>query len=307
MGRVHQAIEEAGKQGALLLDGFDRSEVEAAASYLADEDGGIGYLFSGWCQAALPHRRLPDHKGWQVSGERVTLIVEPGMRPGPSGEPVHVGVPFGSRARLILLYLQSEALKTGNREVELGAHLTQWMRRLGVPIGGRSAEQVREQAERLAMCKLSFHVRAGSASGMLQQTIVDSAFFVDTDDDAEPGQGLLFAEKARLSEGFFQQLQKHPVPLEEAAIRALQNNSMALDLYAWAAYRLHSLKAPTPVSWRALKPQFGVAFGRMDNFRARFLDNLKLALAVYPEARVDVTDTGLLLHPSRPPVAPRIK
>jgi hypothetical protein len=167
--------------------------------------------------------------------------------------------------------------------------------------------RLQEQAERLAMCKLSFHVRAGSASGMLQQTIVDNAFFVDTDEDGDPAQGSLFAEKARLSEGFFQQLQKHPVPLEEAAIRALQNNSMALDLYAWAAYRLHSLKAPTPVSWRALKPQFGVAFGRMDNFRARVLDNLRLALAVYPEARVDVTDTGLLLHPSRPPVPPRIK
>ncbi|WP_424138089.1 replication protein RepA [Roseomonas chloroacetimidivorans] len=307
MGAVHKAIEEAGKQATLLIDDFGRNEVEAAAAYLSDEEQGVGYLFSGWCQAALPHRRLPDSKGWQVSGERVTLVVEPGMRPGPGGEPVHVGVPFGSRARLILLYLQSEALKSGSREVELGAHLTQWMKRLGVPIGGRSADQVREQAERLAMCKLSFHVRTGAAAGMMQQTIVDTAFFVDMDEEGAPGQGSLFAEKARLSEGFFEQLRRHPVPLEEAAIRALNNNSMALDLYAWAAYRLHSLKSPTPVSWRALKPQFGVAFNRLDNFRARFLDNLKLAMAVYPDARIDVTDTGLLLHPSKPPVAPRIK
>jgi len=216
-----------------------------------------------------------------------------------------VGVPFGSRARLILLFLQSEALRTGSREVELGAHLTDWMRRLGVPIGGKSADGMREQAERIAMCKLSFHVRAGAAAGMMQQTIVDSAFFNAMDEDG--AQGLLFAEKARLSEGFFQQLRKHPVPLEEAAIRAVNNNSMALDIYAWLAYRLHALKAPTAVSWRALKPQFGVAFNRLDNFRTRFLDNLKLATAVYPAARVEVTDTGLLLHPSRPPVAPRVR
>jgi hypothetical protein len=31
-----------------------------------------------------------------------------------------VGVPFGAYARLILLYLQMRALRTGNREVELG-------------------------------------------------------------------------------------------------------------------------------------------------------------------------------------------
>jgi len=305
MGAVHKAIEEAGKQGALLLDGFDRNEVEAAASYLSDEENGIGYLFSGWCQAALPHRRLHDAKGWQVSGERVTLLVEPGMKPGPNGEPIHIGVPFGSRARLILLFLQSEALRTGSREVELGPHLNAWMKRLGVPIGGRSSDQVREQAERIAACKLSFHVRAGAIAGMMQQTIVDSAFFMG--DENEGQEVNAFSEKAYLSEGFFQQLQKHPVPLEEASIRALANNSMALDLYAWLAYRLHALKVPTPVSWRALKPQFGVAFNRLDNFRARFLDNLKLAMAVYPTAKVEVTDTGLLLHPSKPPVAPRIK
>ncbi len=49
-------------------------------------------------------------------------------------------------------------------------------------------------------------------------------------------------------------------------------------------------------------PQFGAGFGRLDNFRMRFLPNLKLALAVYPEARVEVGDNGLVLHPSRPPV-----
>ena len=38
-----------------------------------------------------------------------------------------VGVPYGSRARLIILYLQSEALKTQSREVELGKTLHAWL------------------------------------------------------------------------------------------------------------------------------------------------------------------------------------
>jgi hypothetical protein len=41
------------------------------------------------------------------------------------------------------------------------------------------------------------------------------------------------------------------------------------------------------------------------DFKRSFLDNLKLALAVYPAARVDVADGGLVLHPSAPPVTPR--
>ena len=55
--------------------------------------------------------------------------------------------------------------------------------------------------------------------------------------------------------------------------------------------------------WRALMSQFGAGFGRLDNFRMRFLPNLKLALAVYPEAKVEVSDKGLVLYPSRPPVS----
>ena len=40
----------------------------------------------------------------------------------------------------------------------------------------------------------------------------------------------LFIETAKLSEGFFEQLQKHPVPIEEAAVKQIANNSMALDV-----------------------------------------------------------------------------
>ncbi len=271
---------------------------------MADEDSSIGFLYSGWCQAALPHRKLPDAEGWQIQSERTTLIVEPGMRPGTAGRPEPVGVPYGSRARLILIFLQSEAIRTKSRDVELGGSLRAWLYRLGIPQGGKSIATVREQAERLSLCRLTFRVQSGGTVGLLNQSIVDSALFLDGQGEQ---QSSLFLETAKLSEGFYAQLQKHPVPLEEAAIRAVSNNSQALDIYAWLAYRLHSLSEPRPITWRALRPQFGAGFGRLDNFRARFLDNLKLALAVYPAARVEVDEKGLRLHPSRPPVASKEK
>jgi hypothetical protein len=62
MGTVHDILGAKGRQATLQLD-FDRQVVEAAAAYMSDEDTGISFLYSGWCQAALPHRRLPDHKG----------------------------------------------------------------------------------------------------------------------------------------------------------------------------------------------------------------------------------------------------
>ena len=286
---------------------LDRREVEAAAAYMADEESGVGYLFSGWCQAGLPHKRLEDTAGWQIETEGVILVVEPGMRPGKAGKPESVGVPYGSRARLIMLYLQTEALRTGRREIALGRSLRAWLSRMGIPQGGKSIAGVKEQAERISRCKLSFNISLPGTKGvrgMAQQAIVDRAIFL------EPGvhehQGSLFTETATLSQGFYEHLQKHPVPLEEAAIRAINNNSMALDLYAWLAYRLHVLQADRPISWVALKKQFGNGFNRIDNFRTKFNENLRLALAVYPAANVELADSGVVLKPSRPPVAPKI-
>lgn len=298
MGEVHRLLREAGREAALRSD-IDRRVVEAAAAYLASDDVEIGFLYSGWAQAALPHKRLPDDAPWQITTDRVTLIVQPGLRAVPGGEPTSVGVPYGSRARLILLYLQSEALRTNSRDIELGKSLHAWLRRLGIPIGGKSMKDVRDQAERLSRCRMSFTIKHGNRTGLVNQNLLDTSMFVE-DDNA---QGSLFIETATLSDMFFQQLKKHPVPIEENAVRQIANNSMALDLYCWLAYRLHALTEATPIGWRALHQQFGRGVKRLDHFKDQFKETLALATAVYPDAEVEVHERGVTLRPSRPPVA----
>lgn len=296
MGTVHQLLMEFGKDGALKSD-VDRRVVEAAAAYLACEETEIGFLYSGWAQAALPHRRLANDEPWQVDTDHVSLLVQPGMRHGKP--PVHIGVPYGSRARLILLYLQSEALKNRSREVSLGRSLHAWLRRLGIPIGGRSMQDVRDQAERISRCRMSFKITQGNRTGLVQQNLLDTAMFV-ADDDGNKAQ---FIETATLSEMFYQQLQRHFVQIDEGAIKQIANNSLALDAYCWLAYRLHVLDRTTPISWKALKIQFGQGYGRLDHFRTQFRNTLELALSVYPAAKIEMSERGVTLYPSPAPVA----
>lgn len=304
MGTVHDLLEAKGKQAALDA-GIERQVVEAAAQYMADEDNALGFAYSGWAQCALPHKRLSDDATWGISAERIKLMVEPGRRPiGDGTDSEFIGVPFGSHARLILLYLQTEALRTGRREVELGGSLREWLGRIGVSVGGMTGRSVRDQAERISRCRLTFHLNTGGkTAGLVNQSIVDRALFID---EADGRQGRLTLETAKLSEGFFDQLKKHPVPLEEAAIKALSNNAPALDCYLWLAYRLHALTADRLITWQALKGQFGTAFKELYHFKPRFTGTLTLATAVYPAARIEVTQAGVILKPSRPPVAPKI-
>jgi Plasmid encoded RepA protein len=183
MGMVHDIIEAGGKEAALRAD-IKRAVVEAASLYMADESVGMGFLYSGWCQAALPHRRLPDEAPWQIVSDHITLAVEPGRRPDAGGKLISVGVPYGSRARLIMLYLQSEALRTGSRDVLLGRSLRDWLGRMGISTGGKSQKDVREQAERIARCRFTFHVNTGNRVGLVNQNVVDSAMFVPSEPSA---------------------------------------------------------------------------------------------------------------------------
>lgn len=304
MGTIHDLLEAKGKQGALLA-GLNRGVVEAASVYMGDEDGALNFVYSGWAQCALPHQRLANDAPWEISADKVRLVVEPGRRPsGVEGDgPLEfMGVPFGSHARLILLYLQTEALRTNSREIELGRSLRDWLGRIGVSVGGRTGKLVKDQAERISRCRLTFHLHGGKSAGLINQSIVDRALFIE---DSDAPQGRLSLEMAKLSEGFFEQLRRHPVPLEEAAIRAINNNPAALDCYLWLAYRLHALTAPRLVTWTALKGQFGGGFKEAYHFKNKWSQTLQMAMAVYPAANVDVVEQGVLLKPSRPPVAPR--
>jgi len=308
VGTLHKLVIQHGREEALKkVDPSERHLVRVAADILAEEDDAIGVTYSGFCQASLPHKRLPSDKEWIRKSERLTLMIEPGrlIRPG-SSEGEFVGVPYGSRARLILLFLQTQALRSRSREVELGRSMRDWLRRMGIAQGGKSIREVRDQATRLSICKLTFfYQNANGGTGFSSERIVDDGVLFLEKSSLDEQQGALFVETVRLSQSFYDALARHPVPLWEPAIRAIQNNSMCLDLYVWLAYRLHVLPRATSIRWSRLHQQFGAGFKSLRQFKPTFIANLKLALAVYPEAAVEMVDDGLLLLPSRPPVSER--
>ena len=99
-----------------MVEPEKRPLVDIAAEGLADETGRIGISYSGFCLTSLPHKALADNESWKKRGHRVTLLVTPGQVLGPDGEPVYVGVPYGARARMILLYLQTRNCSTRSED-----------------------------------------------------------------------------------------------------------------------------------------------------------------------------------------------
>src|SRR5215218_1882433 len=153
MGNVHWLILQRGIEQARAMaeTAIDRRAVEAAAAVLGDEAARLGVTHAGFAMTSLPHKRS-SAEVWERDGGLVKLLVESGRRPDRS----LVGIPYGSVARMILLYLQTQAVRTRSREVELGASMNAWLGAMGISVGGKTYQLVREQAQRISACRLTF-------------------------------------------------------------------------------------------------------------------------------------------------------
>ena len=289
---VKQGVEETRKQAATK---HERAVVEAAYQVLSEEADKLGFTYSGFALTSLPHKPQAENI-WRREGHNLTMLLQGGVdRAGTS-----LGVPYGSYARFILLFLQSEAVKSGSREIELGRSMRVWLSNMGLSIGGTTYRLVNEQARRISGCSLTFYTDRDNKEVMRRGGFVDGSI---TMTDVMSDQPSLWQERVLLNEEFYRALRAHPVPLSEAALRAIGPRSMVIDIYIWLAYRLHALKTDAEVSWMSLNAQFGAGYGRLRDFRSGFLSGLELALAVYPEARVSMDERGVVLRPSRPAVA----
>jgi hypothetical protein len=296
MADIHQLIVRHGIEAARRQaeTKHDRALVEAAYQVLTEEAEKIGFTYSGFALTSLPHKP-PADLVWRREGHNITLLVESGH--DRTGHPI--GLPYGSYARFILLFLQSQAVKSRSREIEMGRSMRVWLGSMGLSIGGTTYRLANEQARRISACRLTFFADRGGREVMRHGGFVDGAITMTNAEE----QGSLWQDHVLLNEEFYKALLQHPVPLNETALRAIGPRSMALDVYIWLCYRLHALHNDTPVTWPALYAQFGVGFGLLRKFRMHFVDCLRIALAAYPAACVSITETGVILHPSQPAIA----
>lgn len=287
---LHDRLESNG-QHALRLEARDKAErrlVDIAASVMGDDQLGRSFTHPGLCLTVLPYRRRADTEVWIRRNGPMTLTVQPTA--DHTGR--FYGVPHGSRARLILIFLQTEATKNHTRQVELGRSMRSWLRNMGVAIGGPNLNEVRQQSKRIERSLVSFAYKDSQGVVSWQDTIIRGSFGCASSED------ILAVE---LSDSFYRAITERPVPLAEAAIRALADKSTALDIYMWLAYRAHALDKVLLISWPALHAQFGAATAQLKHFKQRFSRDLVIALAAYPGARADLLPQGIRLHPADPP------
>ena len=285
------------------------NKVFQSAMTIAEQDRpDIAYQHSVLCQCALPLRDPgEDVREWGREQGRVSLLVRAGSAMHPDkGRLVKVGLPFGPKPRLILAFLNTQAIITNSNVIEVEGSLTKFTDRIGFNQDGRSIRAVKEQLTRLSAADFTFGMAKNGSSWTSAGRVINGFELWFPKDDR---QRVLWPSVVRLSLDYFGSLREHAVPLDLEAIGALKESALALDMYAWLAQRLWRIaeREHAFVTWAAIKDQFGPDYARIRDFRRKFLQALRDVLAVYPGARVDADHRGLTLRRSPPPIERRVR
>lgn len=295
-----------------LFSGASRVQrrlIDSSVQIEADDPDSINFQHTVFCQTGLPYRNPGKaSREWERLNGRAHLKVLAGEAMDPEqSRLVQLGLPFGPKPRLILIHLNTEAVRTGSPDIEVEDSMTAFVRRLQrrAPTGPE-LKVFKTQLASLAAATVRLGLVIDQRAVTINTQIVH-AFDLWFPKDSK--QRVLWPSTVRLSLDYFESLAKHAVPLDERAVASLAHSSMALDIYCWLAQRLHRVdpRRPQLIPWVSLKEQFGWHYGRMDNFKRAMRHTLDVVLTQYRSARLELDDRGLTIRNSQPPISERVR
>ena len=288
---------EQGEQGDLLarLPAMSARVLRFSEEISQGEPDRADYLHGVLCQVGLPRSATRSTRFERTNGSASLLIEAGNLWNGKTW--IEQPLPYGTRPRLALVFVSSEAVRTNSPVVEVGRSMRHFLQRINIGDGGRQFESFRRQMNALAACRMT--IGFGTSTVDAKPIKRFTAWADGSNDPSHLSPGVI-----ELSPEFFASLKASAVPLDPRALSALQNSALALDVYTWLAHRLVRVRARgEKLSWANLRSQFGQEYADPKNFKRELLRVLGTVQEAYPMADFRRVSTGLVLRPSPPPVA----
>lgn len=258
------------------------------------------HLHSVLALCGLPYRRPPDDmQDYIREYGRNSLVIQAGFLKDPmTGKMTRQGLPYGPKARLMMLHICTMALRQNSPEIELADSMSAFIRELGFHVTGGKKGTInlfKQQLHRLAAARMQIGLWNGQQSRTINsQPIENFDIWLPTDTN----QKTLWSTKLCLDQKFYDSLRQHALPVDIRAIRSFANSAKQIDLILWLAYRLRNLERPYEIRWNVLRDQFGSSVSRSRKFKESFNEDLNAIRDVFPSLPVQLTETGLRLMPS---------
>ena len=306
LGGPAKAIREASPQARHHFTRFDQVN-QLATAREADPD--LGFMARTMALCSLPRTNPGNRLQYKRVNGPYTLYMT-----ATAGNKL----PFGTLPRLLLAWVSTEGVKTQSPVLVLGKSLAEFMGKLGLHMSGGSNRgdrtRLRNQMDRLfnSTVSLVYEDRRPDNSMQVKDTFT-SPVARKTHlvwNPRRPDEPVLWESTIELGQDFFNEIIRHPVPLDMNILKAMKRSPLGLDFYLWLTYRTFTLNRPIRLSWPRLYRQFGVDPAKADDnrtvqdFRKDCLRELKKIKTAWPELNYFTPKGVLQLYPSKPAITP---
>jgi hypothetical protein len=268
-------------------------------------------VYANLALTALPHRdprRSGECASWRQSRDELTFEFFTGYY--ANGTPV--GIPFGSKARLILIHCLTAAIGSGSPIVSLGESSNRWIRQInGDAIGGRTYQQFSHQCLRLSTCAV--RVTKGKPEREQGESLDERTWLMPTDvrfheaiikdpqilapDPWYAGRRRMRSPAGTLNRSFYDNYGHSPIPIRRSVLGRIANNCTAIDLYIWLSGSLPTLHESTLIPWSTLTEMFGGGYGSQRHLRMALAQTLRRIEPLCPMVGIEQLQEGWRLAP----------
>ena len=253
-------------------------------------------------QATLPHSDPKKTHFSRKNGDHKLILAA--LNPS-------VGLPYGKIPRLILAWIASEIQRTGERRIEAGSSLGEFLSKIGLSSrGGKRGDikAAKEQLKRLAATAIYFGTETENEEQSIDfsrtMSLFDEQSFSFKKSDSTLSSGHII-----VSERFFQQTIQASVPFD---LRVLikERSPLKIDTYLWLTYRLYAVTQSgkaARVGWNELELQFGSEYSSKKDFRKKFKKTLNQIKneKYFKDLTFAFTSEQLILYKGKPHVGIR--
>ena len=280
---------------------FTQLEQVSALVGASEAEPDMGFMARLMTLCSLPRTNPGDRQQYRRVSGPWTLAMTAG---------VYSKLPYGALPRLLLSWVTTEAVRTRSRVLPLGDSLAEFMRKLGLlHVGGADRRRLQEQMQRLFRSHVELHYRDERGEQTVAGQIASRTTFWWN--PKRPDDRSLWESKIELSEEFFLEILRRPVPVDMNILQHIKRSSLGLDLYLWLTWKVYSVVRPIRIPWPSLYRQFGVDPAQADdtntvnNFRTDCLRELKKIKTAWPSLHYSAKEKGvLILYPSPPSILP---
>ena len=211
LGGPVKAIRDASPQA---LHHFTQADQVSQLVTASEADADLGFMVRLMALCSLPRTNPGNRKEYKrVNGPYTLYMIAGGGNK----------LPYGNLPRLLLAWVCTEAVRTQSRELVLGKSLSKFMRTLGVYNSGDQPQtRLRNQMKRLFGCTVSLIYEDEHGEQFVSSLIAERGEFWWN--ERKPDQPSLWNSKIELGEKFFNEIIRHPVPLNMNTLTA-QNQS----------------------------------------------------------------------------------